>query len=97
VNKDEDRKFREKIEGSVESYKTSKTRRREFWKYLSRATTIGWLFVIPVVAGAYLGKYLDTRFASEISWTITLIVIGIAVGIYNVWHFFGGGRLNERR
>lgn len=97
MNKDEDREFRKKIDGSVENYKASKKKRREFWKYLSRTTVIGWLFVIPVVAGAYLGRYLDRRLSTEISWTVTLIAIGIAVGIYNVWHFLDGGKADEKR
>ncbi len=86
----EDNGFREEIESSVRDYKASKKKRKDFWKYLSRVTVIGWLFVIPVVAGAYLGRYLDARYASNTSWTITLIIIGVAVGIYNVWHFIGG-------
>jgi len=88
--KKENDAFRDEIESSVRNYKTSKKRRKEFWKYLTRVTVIGWLFVIPVVAGAYLGRYLDTRYASNISWTITLIIIGVAVGIYNAWHFIDG-------
>lgn len=88
--KKENNGFREEIESSVRNYKTSKKRRKEFWKYLTRVTVIGWLFVIPVVAGAYLGRYLDRRFASNISWTITLIIIGVAVGLYNAWHFIDG-------
>ena len=30
-----------------------------------------------------------------ISWTITLIIIGIAVGIYNVWYLFVRNSSNE--
>jgi ATP synthase protein I len=42
-----------------------------------------------VVGGAYLGKYLDSRFGGKgISWTITFLVLGIVFGVYNVWRFF---------
>lgn len=87
MEKKENSEFRKKIEDSVRSYKTSKSQRREFWRHVSRVTVAGWLFVIPVVAGAYLGRYLDKKNIGDISWTITFIIIGIAVGIYNVWHF----------
>lgn len=87
MDKKENSEFRKKIEDSVKSYKTSKSQKREFWQHLSRVTVAGWLFVIPVIAGAYLGRYLDKEHVANISWTITFIVIGIAVGIYNVWHF----------
>lgn len=87
MDRKENMKFRKRIEDSVRSYKISKSQRREFWRHVSRVTVAGWLFVIPVVAGAYLGRYLDKKFITDISWTITFIIIGITVGIYNVWHF----------
>jgi ATP synthase protein I len=48
----------------------------------------GWLFVIPVVGGAYLGRYLDGRFRDGQSWTITFIVLGLVVGVYNFWFYY---------
>lgn len=89
MNRNEDKAFRESIEGSVKSYKDSQ-KKKGFFRYLSRVAIAGWLFVIPVIAGAYLGRYLDGKFAGGISWTITLIIIGVAAGAYNVWYFIGG-------
>lgn len=53
--------------------------------------TLGLLFVVPPVAGAYLGRYLDTL-ASGYSarWTISLILLGLGLGAYNVLHFLRG-------
>jgi ATP synthase protein I len=50
--------------------------------------TLGLLFVVPVVAGAYLGRWLDgLAGAYSIRWTVSLIVLGIGVGAANVWLF----------
>lgn len=50
--------------------------------------TLGLLFVVPIVAGAYLGRWLDTLMPGySVRWTISLIVLGIAVGSYNVLRF----------
>ncbi|SPJ16774.1 F0F1-ATPase subunit [Burkholderiales bacterium] len=50
--------------------------------------TLGLLFVVPIVAGAYLGRWLDTLIAGySVRWTMSLIVLGIAVGAYNVYRF----------
>lgn len=50
--------------------------------------TVGLLLVLPVVAGAYLGRWLDARAAGfEVHWTTSLIVLGVAVGAVNVWLF----------
>jgi ATP synthase protein I len=50
--------------------------------------TLGLLFVLPVIGGAYLGQWLDSL-AAEYStrWTLTLILLGILVGALNVYLF----------
>ncbi len=50
--------------------------------------TLGLLFVTPIVGGAYLGRWLDTLVAGySVRWTVSLIVLGIVVGGYNVMRF----------
>ncbi|HTZ58381.1 MAG TPA: AtpZ/AtpI family protein [Acidobacteriaceae bacterium] len=50
--------------------------------------TLGLVFVLPVVAGAYLGTWLDGRLKGySFSWTITLIVLGVFVGAVDVYLF----------
>ena len=53
--------------------------------------TVGLLFVVPIVAGAYLGRWLDSLVAGySVRWTMSLIVLGIAVGAYNAYRFLRG-------
>ncbi|MBL8485453.1 MAG: AtpZ/AtpI family protein [Rhodocyclaceae bacterium] len=50
--------------------------------------TIGLLFVVPVVAGAYLGRWLDTQAAGySVRWTVSGIVLGIVLGAYNAYRY----------
>ena len=50
--------------------------------------TLGLLFVVPIIAGAYVGRWLDSLASGySVRWTVSLIVIGIAVGAYNVVRF----------
>lgn len=50
--------------------------------------TLGLLFVVPIVGGAYLGRWLDTLATGySVRWTVSLIVLGIVVGGYNVIRF----------
>jgi ATP synthase protein I len=50
--------------------------------------TLGLLFILPVVAGAYLGRWLDDRASGyPIHWTIGMIFLGILVGAINVFQF----------
>jgi ATP synthase protein I len=50
--------------------------------------TLGLLFVLPVVGGAYLGHWLDSLLAGySIRWTVSLILLGVVVGGLNVYLF----------
>ena len=50
--------------------------------------TLGLLFVVPVVGGAYLGRWLDEMAAGySVRWTISLILLGVFIGMYNVYYF----------
>jgi len=52
------------------------------------AGTLGLLFVLPVVGGAYLGHWLDSLAAGySTRWTLSLILLGIFVGALNVYLF----------
>lgn len=48
--------------------------------------TLGVMFVLPVIAGAYLGRWLDSRLPGySVSWTTTLILLGVFVGAVDVY------------
>jgi len=51
------------------------------------------MLVVPVVAGAYLGRWIDGLFEGySIRFTISLIVLGVGIGAVNVYLF-----VRERR
>ncbi len=64
-----------------------KARRPVTWvEMLIYGGTLGLMFVVPIVVGAYLGQWLDslcTKYSS--SWTVSLIILGIVIGGYNVF------------
>lgn len=48
--------------------------------------TLGLVFVLPIIGGAYLGEWLDERLAGfSQSWTLSLIALGLVIGGANVW------------
>lgn len=50
---------------------------------------LGLVFVLPVVAGAYLGRWLDGLSPGySVRWTVGFILLGVAVGAFNVWKYF---------
>ena len=50
--------------------------------------TLGLLFVLPVVGGAYLGRWLDLMVEGySIRWTLSMIILGVILGGINVYLF----------
>lgn len=50
--------------------------------------TIGVLISVPIVAGAYIGWWLDSRSHTfSFSWTVSLILVGVGIGVFNVIYF----------
>lgn len=50
--------------------------------------SLGLMFVLPVVAGGYLGSWLDNQAEGySFSWTISLLLIGVFIGMLNVYFF----------
>ena len=48
--------------------------------------SLGLMFVLPVIAGAYLGHWLDGRLAGySMRWTLSLLFLGILIGAFNVY------------
>lgn len=82
----EDRKLRERIQRQVERIQKADRARPTLLAQSAYIGTLGLLFVLPVVAGAYLGSWLDSRLEGfAVHWTVSLIVVGVAVGGINVY------------
>lgn len=71
---------------------------RSIWFGLGAFGIVGWSVAIPTLIGAALGVWLDSRGGGGgISWTLTLIVGGIAVGCLNAWYWIEKGNREIHR
>lgn len=60
--------------------------KKSFLGQTAFAGMLGLVFVLPVVAGAYLGRWLDTlQHGYSLSWTVNLILLGVVFGAFNVY------------
>ncbi len=46
---------------------------------------IGWSIAVPTVGGALIGLWLDKVMPKDLSWTIALLLGGLALGILIAW------------
>ena len=60
---------------------------RGVWAGLGMMGLIGWSVSIPTLLGAALGVWLDRRYPGSRSWTLALLVAGLAIGCFNAWHW----------
>lgn len=57
------------------------------WFGLGMMGLIGWSVAIPTLLGAALGLWLDQHYPGGRSWTLALLVAGLAIGCFNAWHW----------
>ena len=73
--------------GAKESRKMRARRetQRTVWFGLGMFGLVGWSVAIPTVVGIALGIWIDSRWPSDTSWTLTLLVLGVGLGCLNAW------------
>ena len=57
------------------------------WVGLRMFGMVGWSVAIPSLLGIGLGVWIDSRIESKYSWTLMLLVIGVALGCFNAWYW----------
>jgi ATP synthase protein I len=57
------------------------------WFGLGMMGLVGWSVVVPTLLGAALGIWLDKHHPGKHPWTLALLVVGLAAGCLNAWHW----------
>jgi len=60
-------------------------RKETSWTALSILGVIGWSVVVPTLAGIAFGAWLDHHYPSRFSWTVILLLAGLALGCATAW------------
>ncbi|WP_319760225.1 AtpZ/AtpI family protein [Maridesulfovibrio sp.] len=50
------------------------------WSAFGSMGAVGWLVALPAVLGSLLGAWMDHSWPAEISWTMTMLGAGLALG-----------------
>ena len=84
--KNDKQQLQQRIDEQVERLKKAERERPTLLAQTTYIGTLGLLFVLPVVAGAYLGRWLDGMIAGySMRWTLSMIFLGLVVGAVNVY------------
>jgi ATP synthase protein I len=81
-------KLEHQIEKQVQRMERAEKERSTLLAQTAYIGVLGLLFVLPVIGGAYLGRWLDSLFEGySMRWTLSLICLGVVVGAVNVYFF----------
>lgn len=65
--------------------RSARARRSNLWAYAARVGTLGWLVVLPILAGAALGHLLDRRLGTGVTFAAAFLVLGLGAAAYALW------------
>lgn len=69
--------------------KKAQDERNTLLTHASYLGVVGLVIALPIVAGAYLGRWLDGLAQGySIRWTISLIFLGVVIGMMNLYFVF---------
>lgn len=60
---------------------------RGAWFWVGMFGLVGWSVAVPTVIGIALGLWFDRLFPGRVSWTLTLLMVGVALGCLNAWYW----------
>lgn len=60
---------------------------RTIWFGLGMFGLIGWTVAVPTLLGVAVGWWLDRTWPARFSWTLALLLGGVALGCMNAWYW----------
>ncbi|NDP22262.1 MAG: F0F1 ATP synthase subunit [Paludibacter sp.] len=61
--------------------------KKSVWFGLGMMGIVGWTIAIPTLIGALLGIWLDSKYPTTFSWTLSMLIVGLLVGCLTAWHW----------
>ncbi len=78
--------LKKKIDNQVKRIKKAEHDRPNLLSQTVNLSAMVLVMLVPIIAGAYLGHWLDGMMAGySVRWTLSLLLIGIVIGIFNVY------------
>ncbi|HKK30873.1 MAG TPA: AtpZ/AtpI family protein [Alphaproteobacteria bacterium] len=67
--------------------KARQTKEDRVWFGLGMFGLVGWAVAVPTLIGIALGLWLDSHTGDDRSWTLALLLAGVALGCANAWYW----------
>lgn len=57
------------------------------WYWFGMFGLVGWSVAAPTLLGILAGLWLDRAWPGRISWTLSLLMLGVMLGCANAWYW----------
>lgn len=84
-NNDNEQEFRRKIGRKAARHIRASRQPDNVWFWLGMLGLLGWSVAIPTLLGVALGVWLDRVAPAPFSWVLSMLVVGLALGLFNAW------------
>lgn len=74
----------------------SRDPKRVVWFGLGMFGLVGWAVAVPTLIGVALGAWLDRVAPGDFSWTLALLLAGVALGCINAWYWVSQESRDDR-
>jgi len=86
MSKEQREKLEQEVDIQAKRMKKAEQDRHTVLAYTTYIGTLGLVFVLPIVGGAYLGNWLDSlNKGYSMRWTLSMMFLGIIIGVMNVY------------
>ncbi len=56
---------------------------------LAQIGVLGWIIVVPMLTGVFVGRWLDRMFDTGLFCTAPLLMLGLGLGCWSAWKWMG--------
>ncbi len=56
---------------------------------LAQIGVLGWIIVVPMLTGVFVGRWLDRTFDTGLFCTAPLLMLGLGLGCWSAWNWMG--------
>lgn len=78
--------LKQQVEQQAQRMKQAEEEQHTLLAQTTYLGTLGLVLVLPIIVGAYLGDWLDSRLPGfSVNWTTSLIIVGVCIGAINAW------------
>ena len=84
-NKNENRFSRQIAEKEKRKLNALRNKNPSVWMGLGMFGMVGWSITVPTILGVVLGIWLDKTYIQSFSWTLSLMMLGLAAGAFIGW------------